>query len=159
MNGDPEIIEFLNEALTAELTAINQYFIHAKMNENWGYKRLAHKFYEESIDEMKDAEKLIDRILYLEGIPNLQRYNTVAVGETVPEQFELDRQTEVAAVERYNRGVALAVAKGDNGTRDLLESRLVDEESHLDWIETQLSAIADIGIQNYLSQQLYRDDD
>ncbi len=159
MNGDPEIIEFLNEALTAELTAINQYFIHAKMNENWGYKRLAHKFYEESIDEMKDAEKLIDRILYLEGVPNLQRYNTVAVGETVPEQLELDRQTEVAAVERYNRGVALAVAKGDNGTRDLLESRLVDEESHLDWIETQLSAIADIGIQNYLSQQLYRDDD
>jgi len=159
MQGDPEIIEFLNEALTSELTAINQYFIHAKMNENWGYGRLAHKFYEESIDEMKDAEKLIDRILYLDGMPNLQRYNTVAVGETVPEQLELDRQTEVAAVERYNRGVALAVAKGDNGTRELLESRLVDEEHHLDWIETQLSAIADIGIQNYLSQQLYRDDD
>jgi bacterioferritin len=159
MQGDPEIIDFLNEALTAELTAINQYFIHAKMNENWGFDRLAHKFYEESIDEMKDAEKLIDRILYLEGVPNLQRYNTVAVGETVPEQLELDRQTEVAAVERYNRGVALAVAKGDNGTRDLLESRLVDEESHLDWIETQLSVIADIGIQNYLAQQLHRDDD
>ena len=159
MQGDPEIIDFLNEALTAELTAINQYFIHAKMNENWGYSRLAHKFYEESIDEMKDAEKLIDRILYLDGVPNLQRYNTVAVGETVPEQLELDRQTEVAAVERYNRGVALAVAKGDNGTRELLEGRLVDEEHHLDWIETQLSAIADIGIQNYLSQQLYRDDD
>ena len=158
MQGDAEIIEVLNEILTAELTAINQYFIHAKMNENWGYSRLAHKFYEESIDEMKDAEKLIDRILYLDGLPNLQRYNTVAVGETVPEQLELDRQTEVAAVERYNRGVALATAKGDNGTRDLLESRLVDEESHLDWIETQLSAIADIGIQNYLSQQLYRDD-
>ena len=159
MQGDPEIIEVLNEILTAELTAINQYFIHAKMCENWGFKRLAHKFYEESIDEMKDAEKLIDRILYLEGVPNLQRYNTVAVGETVPEQLELDRQTEVAAVERYNRGVALAVAKGDNGTRDLLESRLVDEESHLDWIETQLSVIADIGIQNYLAQQLHRDDD
>ncbi len=153
--GDPEIIDFLNEVLTAELTAINQYFIHAKMNDNWGYERLAKKFWDESIDEMKDADKIIERILYLEGIPNLQRYGTVAVGETVPEQLELDRQTEVAAVERYNRGVALAVAKGDNGTRELLEDRLTDEESHLDWIETQLSAIKDIGIQNYLAQQLY----
>ncbi len=153
--GDPEIIDFLNEVLTAELTAINQYFIHAKMNDNWGYERLAKKFWDESIDEMKDADKIIERILYLDGIPNLQRYGTVAVGETVPEQLELDRQTEVAAVERYNRGVALAVAKGDNGTRELLEDRLTDEESHLDWIETQLSAIKDIGIQNYLAQQLY----
>ena len=153
--GDPEIIDFLNEVLTAELTAINQYFIHAKMNDNWGYERLAKKFWDESIDEMKDADKIIERILYLEGIPNLQRYGTVAVGETVPEQLELDRQTEVAAIERYNRGVELAVAKSDNGTRDLLEERLTDEESHLDWIETQLSAIKDIGIQNYLSQQLY----
>jgi bacterioferritin len=158
MQGDAEIIDFLNEALTAELTAINQYFIHAKMNENWGYARLAHKFYEESIDEMKDAEKLIERILYLDGIPNLQRYNAVAVGETVPEQFTLDLANEVAAVERYNRGIALAVAKGDNGTRELLEGRLVDEEHHLDWIETQLKSIEDIGIQNYLAQQLHRDD-
>ncbi len=158
MQGDPEIIEFLNEALTAELTAINQYFIHAKMNENWGFERLAHKFYEESIDEMKDAEKIIDRILYLEGVPNLQRYNTVSVGETVPEQLELDRQTEVAAVERYNRGIELAVSKRDNGTRELLEDRLTDEESHLDWIETQLSVIDDIGVQNYLAEQLHSDD-
>lgn len=157
--GDPEIIEFLNEVLTAELTAINQYFIHAKMNENWGYLRLAHKMYEESIDEMKDAEKIIERILYLEGIPNLQRLGTVAVGETVPEQLEIDRRTEVAAIERYNRGVALALEKGDNGTRDLLDHRLTDEESHLDWIETQISVIEDIGLQNYLSEQLYRDDD
>ena len=158
MQGDPEIIEFLNEALTAELTAINQYIIHAKMNENWGFERLAHKFYEESIDEMKDAEKIIDRILYLEGVPNLQRYNTVSVGETVPEQLELDRQTEVAAVERYNRGIELAVSKRDNGTRELLEDRLTDEESHLDWIETQLSVIDDIGVQNYLAEQLHSDD-
>ena len=157
MKGDAEVIEFLNEALTAELTAINQYFIHAKMNSNWGYKRMAKRFYEDSIDEMKDAEKLIDRILYLEGVPNLQRYNTVAVGETVPEQLELDRQTEVAAVERYNRGIELAVSKRDNGTRELLEDRLTDEESHLDWIETQLSAIDDIGLQNYLAEQLHRD--
>ena len=158
MHGDPEIIEFLNEVLTAELTAINQYFIHAKMNENWGYKRLAKKLYDESIDEMRDAEKIIERILYLEGVPNLQRYGSVAVGETVPEQFELDLQTEVAAVERYNRGIALAVAKGDNGTRELLESRLVDEEQHLDWIETQLRVVSEIGIENYLAQQLHDDD-
>ena len=158
MHGDPEIIEFLNEALTAELTAINQYFIHAKMNENWGYRRLAKKLYDESIDEMRDAEKVIERILYLEGVPNLQRYGSVAVGETVPEQFELDLQTEVAAVERYNRGIALAVAKGDNGTRELLESRLVDEEEHLDWIETQLRVVSEIGIENYLAQQLHGDD-
>ena len=158
MHGDPEIIEFLNEVLTAELTAINQYFIHAKMNENWGYKRLAKKLYDESIDEMKDAEKVIERILYLEGVPNLQRYGSVAVGETVPEQFELDLQTEVAAVERYNRGIALAVAKGDNGTRELLESRLTDEEEHLDWIETQLRLVSEIGLENYLAQQLHDDD-
>jgi bacterioferritin len=155
VRGDPEIIEFLNEALTAELTAINQYFIHAKMNENWGYERLAKKFYDESIDEMRDAEKLIERILYLEGVPNLQRYGSVAVGETVPEQLELDLQTEVAAVERYNRGVALAVAKGDHGTRELLESRLTDEEEHLDWIETQLRIISEIGIEHYLAQHLH----
>jgi bacterioferritin len=154
VNGDPEIIEFLNEALTAELTAINQYFIHAKMNENWGYKRLAHKFYEESIDEMKDAEKLIDRILYLEGVPNLQRYNTVAVGETVPEQLELDRELEVAAIERYNRGIALAVAKADNGTRELLAKNLVGEEDHLDWIEAQQHLISVMGVENYLAQQI-----
>ena len=157
MHGDPEIIEFLNEVLTAELTAINQYFIHAKMNENWGYTRLAKKLYDESIDEMRDAEKVIERILYLEGVPNLQRYGSVAVGETVPEQFELDLQTEVAAVERYNRGIALAVAKGDNGTRELLESRLVDEEEHLDWIETQLRVVSEIGLENYLAQQLHGD--
>jgi len=155
VQGDPEIIEFLNEALTAELTAINQYFIHAKMNENWGYERLAKKLYDESIDEMRDAEKLIERILYLEGVPNLQRYGPVGVGETVPEQFELDLATEVAAVERYNRGIALAVAKGDNGTRELLEDRLTDEEEHLDWIETQQRVIAEIGLDNYLAQQLH----
>ncbi|MFP5321627.1 MAG: bacterioferritin, partial [Acidimicrobiia bacterium] len=108
MQGDPEIIEFLNEALTAELTAINQYFIHAKMCENWGFERLAKKNYEESIDEMKDAEKVIERILYLDGVPNLQRLNSVLVGETVPEQHRLDLDLERAAVERYNRGAALA---------------------------------------------------
>lgn len=155
MQGDPEIIEFLNEALTAELTAINQYFIHAKMNENWGYERLAKKIYDESLDEMRDAEKLVERILYLEGVPNLQRLGPVGVGETVPEQFELDLATEVAAVERYNRGIGLAVAKGDNGTRELLEDLLTHEEEHLDWIETQQRVIAEIGLEHYLAQHLH----
>ena len=154
MQGDPEIIELLNEVLTAELTAINQYFIHAKMRSNWGFAKLAAVARKESIEEMEDAEKLIDRILYLDGVPNLQRYNPVLVGETVPEQLELELRTETEAIERYNRGVALAVAKGDNGTRELLEHRLVDEESHADWLESQLHVIATIGVENYLAQQL-----
>lgn len=154
MQGDPEIIELLNEVLTAELTAINQYFIHAKMRQNWGFTKLAEVARKESIEEMEDAEKLIDRILYLDGLPNLQRYNPVLVGETVPEQLELELRTETEAIERYNRGVALAVAKGDNGTRELLEHRLVDEEGHADWLETQLHVIATIGVENYLAQQL-----
>ncbi|MEZ5180127.1 MAG: bacterioferritin [Acidimicrobiales bacterium] len=154
MQGDPEIIELLNEVLTAELTAINQYFIHAKMRSNWGFAKLAEVARKESIEEMEDAEKLIDRILYLDGVPNLQRYNPVLVGETVPEQLELELRTETEAIERYNRGIALAVAKGDNGTRELLEHRLVDEESHADWLESQLHVIATIGVENYLAQQL-----
>ncbi len=154
MQGDPEIVEFLNEVLTAELTAINQYFVHAKMRENWGFPRLAAVARKESIEEMEDADKLIDRILYLDGTPNLQRYDPVRVGETVPEQLELELATEKEAIERYNRGIALAVAKGDNGTRELLEGRLVDEESHADWLESQLHAIATIGVEHYLAQQL-----
>lgn len=154
MKGDPEIIEFLNEVLTAELTAINQYFVHAKMNEDWGYMALAKRFRDDSIDEMKDAEKIIERILYLDGIPNLQRYGTVAVGEDVREQLELTLATEKDAVERYNRGVALARSKEDNGTRELLEGAVVDEENHLDWAETQLRVISEIGIENYLAQHL-----
>ena len=154
MQGDPEIVEFLNEALTAELTAINQYFIHAKMCENWGFERLAKHNYDESIDEMKDAEKVIERILYLEGVPNLQRLGSVLVGETVPEQHRLDLQLEQAAVERYNRGVALAREKGDNGTAELLEDLLTGEEHHADWIESQLFVIEQVGIENYLAQQI-----
>jgi bacterioferritin len=155
VQGDPEIIEFLNEALTAELTAINQYFIHAKMCENWGYKRLAKHNYDESIDEMKDAEKVIERILYLDGVPNLQRLNSVLVGETVPEQHRLDLELEQAAIERYNRGVALAREKGDNGTAELLEDLLTGEEHHADWLESQLNVIDQVGIENYLSQHIH----
>ena len=154
MQGDPEIIEALNEILTAELTAINQYFIHAKMCDNWGFDRLAEKIRDESIDEMKDAEALIERILYLDGVPNLQRLGPVMVGETVPEQFDLDLAVEVAAVERYNRGIALAVEHGDNGTRELFERRLVGEESHADWLESQIELIRQVGVENYLAQQI-----
>lgn len=154
MQGDPEIIEALNEILTAELTAINQYFIHAKMRENWGFGKLAEVARHESIDEMKDADKIIDRILYLDGVPNLQRYNPVNVGEDIPEQFALELKTETEAIDRYNKAVTLAVAKVDNGTRELLAARLVDEENHADWLESQLHVIKTIGVENYLAQQL-----
>ena len=154
MQGSPEIIEFLNEALTAELTAINQYFAHAKLCENWGWMVLAKKYREESIEEMMDAEKLMDRILMLDGLPNLQRIGSVRVGETVEEQLQVDGELEVAAIERYRRGVALALELGDPGTRELLESLVVGEEHHLDWIETQKSMIADIGIERYLQSMI-----
>jgi bacterioferritin len=154
MQGDPEIIEILNEILTAELTAINQYFIHAKMRDNWGLTKLAAVARKESIEEMEDAEKLIDRILFLDGVPNLSRYNPVLVGEDVPEQLRLELDTEHAAIERYNQAIAVAVAKGDNGTRELLEGRLVDEEHHADWLEVQLHLIETIGTELYLAQQL-----
>ena len=154
MQGSPEVITFLNEVLTAELTAINQYFVHAKLCENWGWKRLADKYRNESIDEMRDAEKLMDRILVLEGLPNLQRLGTVMVGETVPEQLELDRLLEVDAVDRYRRGIILTLEQGDAGTRELLEHLLEGEEEHLDWIETQQRVIADIGVERYLQSQL-----
>ncbi len=154
MQGSPAVIEILNEVLTAELTAINQYFIHARMCDNWGYDRLSEKLRHESIDEMKDADAVIERILYLEGVPNMQRLGSIAVGETVLEQLNLDAELERSAVERYNRGVALAVAEGDNGTRDLFETQLRGEEEHLDWIESQLELIRQVGLENYLSQQI-----
>ena len=154
MQGSPEIIEFLNEALAAEVTAINQYFVNSKVCEDWGWTRLAAKMREESIEEMHDAEKLMDRILYLDGMPRLESLASVRAGKTVEEQMENDRLLEVAAIDRYRRGVALAEEHGDIGTRELLEHLLVGEEEHLDWIETQQSAISDIGIQNYLQAQL-----
>ena len=153
MRGNQEIIELLNEVLTAELTAVNQYFLHAKMMDNWGYRRLAHHTRDESIDEMRHAEQLTERILYLEGVPNLQRLSPLRIGETVPEQFRADLDLEYAAVERLNRGIALARDAGDNGTRDLLERILVSEEEHIDWLETQLDTITQIGTEHCLAQQ------
>lgn len=148
------VVDFLNEALTAELTAVNQYFLHAKMCEHWGYSKLGSLYRQESIDEMRDAEKLIDRILMLDGLPNLQRLNHVGVGETVEEQIRLNRDLEAAAVERYRRGVALCLAQEDVATRYLLEQLLIGEEHHLDWLETQLSVIEDIGIKLYKQSML-----
>lgn len=155
MRGNDEIIELLNEVLTAELTAVNQYFLHAKMCANWGYHRLAEHGKHESIDEMRHAERVTDRILFLDGIPNYQRYFPLQIGETVVEQFESDLQLEYRAIERLNRGIAKAVELGDNGTRELLAEILVAEEEHTDWLETQLETIRQIGLENYLAQQLH----
>ena len=155
MQGNDEIIELLNEVLTAELTAINQYFVHSKMCANWGYDRLAAHGREESIDEMKHADIVIDRILYFDGVPNMQRLFPVRVGETVDEQLQVDLELEYAAVERLNNGIAVCVGKGDNGTRELLTEILVSEEDHIDWIETQQETIRQIGLVQYLAQQLH----
>jgi bacterioferritin len=154
MQGDPRVIDALNEVLTAELTAVNQYFIHAKMSANWGYERRAAHVRDESIDEMKHAERIIERILYFDGTPNMQRLFPVRVGESVAEQLELDLGVEHEAVPRLNHGIALCVEVGDNGTRELLEEILVAEEEHVDWLETQLEIIRQISIEHYLAQQL-----
>ena len=150
MKGNAEVIEVLNDVLTAELTAINQYFIHSKMCANWGYERLAKKKREESIEEMKHASEVIERILFLDGVPNMQRYGSVKVGEEPVEQHQLDLTLELDACDRLNRGIALAVAKGDNGTRELLESILEDEEESVDWLEAQLHLVKDVGRERYL---------
>ena len=154
MQGDGDIIQLLNEVLTAELTAINQYFVDAKMFGNWGFERLATRFRDESIDEMKDADALIERILYLEGIPNLQRLGTVRVGEDTSEKLKLALDLEKEAVERLNRGIDLCREKGDNGSRELLDTILAGEEEHADWLETQLELISQVGEPQYLAQQI-----
>jgi bacterioferritin len=155
MKGHDEIVELLNDVLTAELTAINQYFVDAKMAENWGYDRLAAHFRDESIDEMKDADELIERILYLEGLPNLQRLGTVRVGETIGEKLQLALDLERDAIGRLNAGIAKCVEHGDNGTRELLDKILQGEEDHADWLERQLALIGQLGEQLYLSTQVH----
>ena len=154
MQGNQKVIDALNAGLTIELTAINQYFVHAKMQENWGYGHLAEHTRDESIDEMKHAERIVDRILFLDGTPNLQRLSPLRVGETVVEQLRTDLQLEMEAVPRLNAGIAAAVGAGDNGTRDLLEAILVDEEEHIDWLEAQLTLVDQVGEAMYLSQQI-----
>jgi len=154
MKGSNIVIELLNDVLTAELTAINQYFIHAKMCADWGYARLAHKVRAESIDEMKHADQLIERILFLKGIPNVQRYGKINVGETVKEQFELDVQVEYAAIERLRNAIAICRDEKDEVSRDMFEHILVGEEEHADWLETQLELMGQVGEQNYLAEQI-----
>jgi bacterioferritin len=154
MKGDAEVIEILNAVLSAELTGINQYFIHAMMCANWRYKKLAEHTRKESIEEMQHAQEVIERILYFDGVPNMQRYLKVNVGQTVPEQHEFDLALEKEAVARLNTGVELCRSKGDNGSRALLEKLLRDEEEHVDWLEAQLQQIKDMGVQNYLAQQI-----
>jgi bacterioferritin len=155
MQGDAAIIELLNEVLTAELTAINQYFVDSKMCANWGYERLAKQFNDESMGEMKDAEHLVERVLYLDGVPNLQRLGQVRVGETVPEKLQLALALEKDAITRLNRGIGQCSETGDNGSRDLLEEILEGEEAHADWLESQLTLIEQVGEAHYLAQQIH----
>ena len=157
MKAKEGIIELLNKILTAELTVINQYFIHSKMCENWGYERLHHKVCERSMSEMKDAENLIEHILYLEGVPNMQRLGTVTVGETVPEQFKADLKAEMDMVKTLTDGINHCAKVGDFTTRHMLEDMVKDEDAHIDWIETQLDTIKQVSLENYLTEQIKKE--
>ena len=154
MKGNQQVIDALNGALTIELTAINQYFCQAKMCKNWGYSKLAKKHYEESLGEMKHAEKLIDRILFLEGVPEIARYDVIRVGTEVKEQLENDLALEMKGVKHYNELIELCIKVKDGGTRELVEPILVESEEHVDWLETQLGLIQAVGLQNYLTEQI-----
>ena len=154
MKGNAEIIELLNEALSEELTAINQYFLHAEMCENWGYKKQSAASKKQAIDEMKHAEVLVERILFLEGRPNLSKYQMLTIGQTVPDMIANDLKLEVGAVALYNRIIDAAVKKNDQGTADLLKKILKDEESHVDGLEEMQDKIRDMGVQIYLSVQV-----
>jgi bacterioferritin len=154
MKGDAKVIEALNRALTTELTAINQYFVQAKMLKNWGYLTLAKKMHDESIGEMKHADKIIERILFLEGIPNIARYDVIRVGKDVREQLQNDLKLEMTGVKGYNEAIELCNKVKDSGTRELLAEILVSSEDHVDWLETQIGLIERIGLQNYLAEKL-----
>ncbi len=154
MKGDPRIIDLLNEVLTGELTAISQYFLHAKMCLNWGYEYLGKKIYEESIDEMKHADKLVERVLFLDGLPNLQKLNKLSIGQTVVEILKNDLALESGTVPRLNKGVQICRDIGDNGSEELLMYILVESEKHVDWLESQLELVAQMGDSHYLAQQI-----
>ena len=157
MKAKDGVIERLNTALTVELTAINQYFIHAEMCKNWGFERVYERFHSNSIEEMRDAQQIIGHILYLEGVPNLQRLNQIMVGESVQEDLELNLQAEQAAVETLNEAIAHCASVGDFTTRSILEQMVRSEEEHIDWIETQIETINIVGIDLYLNQQIRGD--
>ena len=154
MKGNKEVIQVLQDVLCAELTAVNQYFIHARMCENWRYSKLAAYIRKESIEEMHHAQNVIDRILYFDGAPNMQKYMKINVGHGVAEQLKFDLELEYQAVARLNKGIEIVRAQGDNGTRALLEEILTDEEEHVDWLEAQLYQVKEMGIENYLTQQI-----
>jgi bacterioferritin len=158
MKGNEEVIGVLNQVLRKELTGINQYFAHAKMCDNWGYERLYKVLWEESLGEMKHADKIIERILFLEGTPNIASYDKIQVGATVKEQLENDRDLEMAALTVLHPGIKTCIEAGDDGSRELLEDMVVDEEKHIDWIEAQLHQIDEVGYQNYLAQQIKKTD-
>ena len=154
MNGNPKIIEILNALLAGELTAINQYIVHSEICSNWGYEKLHKADEKRAIDEMKHAEQLITRILFLEGIPVVSRLNKISIGSDIAAQHKNDMNSEIETIALYNNGIKLSVEVGDSGTRELLESILKDEEGHLDWLEAQINQISQMGIQNYLADQL-----
>ena len=154
MKGDPQVIDLLNEILTGELTAVNQYFLHAKMCKNWGYMSLAEYIRKESIDEMKHADTLIERILFLEGLPNVQRLSKVNVGQTVPEMFKNDYAVEMHAIPLLNRSIKTCRDLGDNGTEHMLIQILEAEEEHVDWLEAQFELLKQVGEPNYLAQKI-----
>jgi bacterioferritin len=157
MKGNEQVINILNQVLRKELTGINQYFIHAKMCENWGYEKLRKALWDESIGEMKHADQIIQRILFLEGIPNISAYDKILVGTGVKQQLENDPSLETAALTVLHPGIRTCVEAADDSTRELLEHIVVDEEKHVDWIEAQLHQIEEVGYQNYLAQQINKD--
>jgi bacterioferritin len=154
MKGNPKVIDLLNEALTNELTAINQYFLHARMCKNWGYEHLGAHIYKESIDEMKHADKLVERILFLDGLPNLQRLGKLAIGTTPIEILKNDLALELVAIPMFNGQIQTCRDLGDNGTEELLRNILVSEEEHVDWLESQLELVSQLGEVQYLAQQI-----
>jgi bacterioferritin len=155
MKGNKKIIGQLNVLLADELTAINQYIVHSEMCENWGYKNIHEAISKRSVEEMKHAEKLIARILFLEGTPVVSSLNKISIGSDVVKQFRNDQEAETEAIKKYNESIKLCTELGDNGTRDLLESNLEDEENHLDWLETQTELIQQLELKNYLAEQTY----
>jgi bacterioferritin len=155
MKGNDRVTEKLNDLLTLELTVINQYFLHSKMCENWGYRRLANRFRDVAFEEMKDAERIIDRILFFEGVPNMQRLGAVTIGESVPEQLRIQLEGERQALDILADGIRVSLDEGDNASREFFAGSLLEEEEHADWLETELSLMGEVGEANYLAQQIH----